>query len=258
MQVRLSFDVTLRQSQAVNLGPRVCDIIYDTTPRILAMEVLESVVEGELGVEGLRGCKGGEEGVLESQQEGGGMLRLTVTRDDVLVEFSDRVREWRAVAAVEGGGFQGLDPGAAEELEGPYTAVVEVPVPPYTPAIAERQEVQVKLLTKDRKDSSAPATFTYLPSKLKVEEVDTEKDYLTIAMEKEKEKKTVKAEDYLTMVATMAEKAEARPKVAKVGKVVREKRKVEELPTYMGEAAHRKARQREAVGMFFNKSSKYK
>ena len=243
--MRLSFDVTIRQSQAVNLGPRVCDIIYDTTPRILAMEVLEDVLEG----------KGKEEGVPESKQEGGGVLRLTVTRDDVLVEFCDRGREWRAVVAVEGGGFQGLDPGAPEELEGPYTAVVEVPVPPYTPAIEERREVQVRLLTTDRKDSSAPATLTYLPSKTKVEVMEKEKDYLTIAMEKEKEKKAVKAEDYLTMVASMAEKAEARPKV---GKVVREKRKAEELPAYMGEAAHRKARQREAVGMFFNKSSKYK
>ena len=178
--VRLAFSVTLlcgtkKEYHAVTaFKPKVCDVIYDYTPRILSLST------------------------EEASQDGGHVVKLEVTRDDVIVEFFDQAG-WRVqvdIGNIEGGGP--VDLYQEKTIDGPYVAELEVEVPEYPKDIIKSQEVFIRLTTLDGKVFSPPQTFAFLPSvkrRLVKEEQEKRKDYLSLAMEKVEEKKQ---EDYLT------------------------------------------------------------
>ena len=167
--IRLSFDITLLTGTGDMLlplhhfQPMVCDVIYDSLPRVLAMSERESRVEG------------------------GGVLRLKVNRDDVRVEFYHSQPEawtcWASMGAREGAGFKDID--TSGELAGPYMAELEVEVPEYPGKLRKRREVFVRLVTLGEGVQGVAASFHYLPSETGGQEVEEEVkgDFITAALE---------------------------------------------------------------------------
>jgi hypothetical protein len=221
--VRLSFDVTMKKPNGKQaFRPRICDIIYDSTPRILAISELETPAEG------------------------GGLIRLNVTRDDVKVKFFDKL--WAVEVAVEepeqGKGFQDIDMESAAELEGPYLAELEVVVPEYPKDIDSKHEVSVQLVTLDGRDCSAAVPLIYLPRAVRREARPPERappsDYLSAAVEEN---------DYLASVKRLADQAPPRLPMAR--RPVRKGRVAEDLPDHIDGSAHKKASQKAILAKFF-------
>ena len=182
-------------------------------------------------------------------------MSLKVNRDDVAVEFFDKqTPPWSVrleVGSESGSGFEALDLESPEQIQGPYTATLEVEVPAYPKISATSQQVFVRLVTRGKGEESEPFAFTYLPSKdaaliLKAQQEEDEKpkDYISRMMEK-KEKP-----DYVAMLKKQAEEA---PPVVKVLRPEREKRESKELPSYVNENDHKKAQREEILAKFYKK-----
>jgi len=163
--VMLCYEVTLTKQTVFSLaygldahrqGNRkwvTSEVIYDTSPRILAMSTREAAVEG------------------------GNKVIIKVNRDDVAVEFFDQY--WSETVEVPGVGGDGV--------EGPYTAELEVEVPQYRSlAIGARHEVAVRLVGGEERGPSVP--FYYNPRGMSMAEkervVKEQEDKLLGDMEK--------------------------------------------------------------------------
>ena len=225
--VRIAFQVNYGAGPWVAEYKLLSDIIYDSTPRII------------------------ESSLNEADCEGGSVMSLKVNRDDVAVEFFDQ-DSWSVrleVGSQSGSGFEALDLESPEQLPGPYTATLEVEVPPYPKVSINNQKVFVRLLTRATGEQSEPIAFNYLPSKdaahiLKAKEEKTEEsqDFYSRLLEKEEKP------DYWAMVKKDAEKA---PPVKIVLRPEREKRTSKELPSYVTDEAHKKAAQEEIMKKMF-------
>ena len=225
--VRIAFQVNYGAGPWVAEYKLLSDIIYDSTPRII------------------------ESSLNEADPEGGSVMSLKVNRDDVAVEFFDQ-DSWSVrleVGSQSGTGFEALDLESPEQLPGPYTATLEVEVPPYPKVSINNQKVFVRLLTRTTGEQSEPIAFNYLPSKdaaqiLKAKEEKTEEsqDFYSRLLQKEEKP------DYWAMVKKDAEKA---PPVKIVLRPEREKRMSKELPSYVTYEAHKKAAQEEIMKKMF-------
>ena len=228
--VRLAFQVSIScGGWSVNKHALISDVIYDSTPRILEISLHEALPEG------------------------GSMMSLKVNRDDVAVEFFDKqTPPWSVrleVGSELGSGFEALDLESPEQIQGPYTATLDVEVPAYPKISAASQQVFVKLVTRGKGEESEPLAFTYLPSKdaaliLKAqkEEAEKPKDYISRMMEN-KEKP-----DYMAMLKKQAEEA---PPVKIVLRPEREKRESKELPSYVTDKDHKKAQREQILASVF-------
>ena len=178
-------------------------------------------------------------------------MSLKVNRDDVAVEFFDKQSPPWSVRLEVGSesGFEALDLESPEQIQGPYTATLDVEVPAYPKVSAASQQVFVKLVTRGKGEESEPLAFTYLPSKdaaliLQAQKEETQKpmDYISRMME-DRDKP-----DYMAMLKKQAEEA---PPVKIVLRPQREKRESKELPSYVTDKEHRKAQQEDILANIF-------
>ena len=230
--VRLAFQINVScGTWSLDQSVLISDVIYDSTPRIL------------------------ESSLHEALPEGGSLMSLKVNRDDVAVEFFDKqTPPWSVrleVGSESGSGFEALDLGSPKQIQGPYTATLEVEVPAYPKISAASQQVFVRLVTRGKGEESEPFAFTFLPSKdaalvLKAQKEEDEKpkDYISRMME------TKEKPDYVSMLKKQAEEA---PPVVKVLRPEREKRESKELPSYVNENDHKKAQREEILAKFYKK-----
>ena len=231
--VRLDFQVHITVGAwTVNKCSLTTDVIYDSTPRIL------------------------ESSLHEALPEGGSLMSLKVNRDDVAVEFFDKqTPPWSVrleVGSESGSGFEALDLESEEQIQGPYTATLDVEVPAYPKISAASQQVFVKIVTRGKGEESEPLPFTYLPSKdaaliLQAQKEEAEKpmDYISRMMEN-KDKP-----DYMAMLKKQAEEA---PPVRIVLRPQREKRESKELPSYVTDKEHKHAKQEQIMANMFKQT----
>ena len=173
-------------------------------------------------------------------------MSLKVNRDDVFVEFFDKQTPPWSVRLEVGleSGFETIDLESPERIQGPYTATLDVEVPAYPKILTTSQQVFVKLVTRGKEDESEPFAFTYLPTKdaasilrnVQEQKDERPKDYISRMFEKEEKP------DYVAMLKKQAEKAAP---VKVVLRPEREKRVSKELPDYVTDEEHKKAKREE-------------
>ena len=220
--VRLAFQVYVDCGGWTIEKALFSDVIYDSTPTIL------------------------ESSIQEALPEGGSLMSLKVNRDDVFVEFFDKQTPPWSVRLEVGleSGFETIDLESPERIQGPYTATLDVEVPAYPKISTTSQQVFLKLVTRGKGDESEPFAFTYLPTKdaasilrnVQEQKDERPKDYISRMFDKEEKP------DYVAMLKKQAEKAAP---VKVVLRPEREKRVSKELPDYVTDEEHKKAKREE-------------
>ena len=226
--VRLTFEVTLEQYNGnMLIKPFGSDVIFDSSPRILSLSQQESSVEG------------------------GQLVKMKVTRDDVRVEMFDKaVKAWAVNV------HQGVqEDGSIEETKNgqtdAYMTELQFHVPEYPKNISEKLEVFIRLVTLDGKSQSAPSSFYYLPSETRKPEIlkepEEKKDFISRYMETSS---SVKEIDPLAEAKKQYKEARATVKPA-----VRERRVTDDRPSFMGNETHRRKAGQKLVEKLFKSTA---